>query len=152
MSSRRLYLVRHASAGDRDKWAGDDDLRPLDKKGRRQAAGLVEQLAGSSGPVISSPSVRCVQTVEPLAIARGMEIETTTDLAEGTGLKVLDVMRAAPDGAALCTHGDVLFDLLGVLHRQGVVPGSAQAQKGSTWVLGLDGDRVVEAGYLPPPA
>jgi 8-oxo-(d)GTP phosphatase len=33
----RLVLVRHASAGDRPEWEGDDRLRPLDKRGRKQA-------------------------------------------------------------------------------------------------------------------
>lgn len=149
MITRQVFIVRHASAGDRDRWGGDDTLRPLDKKGRRQAVGLVGQLPGR-GPVISSPYVRCVETVRPLAEARGVELETTHDLAEGTGLKVLDLIRSAADGAALCTHGDVLVDLLGVLHRQGVAPGSAKAAKGSTWALEVDGDRITGASYLAP--
>jgi 8-oxo-dGTP diphosphatase len=40
-----LVLVRHGSAGDADTWEGDDRLRPLDGKGRKQAARLVEVLA-----------------------------------------------------------------------------------------------------------
>ena len=41
-----LLVVRHAHAGDREKWEGPDERRPLTKKGRRQAAGLVDLLAG----------------------------------------------------------------------------------------------------------
>ena len=63
-----VLLVRHARAGDREKWEGDDRLRPLDRKGRRQAEGLVELLA--EYPIerlLSSQYLRCIQTFEPLA-------------------------------------------------------------------------------------
>ena len=32
----RLHLLRHAHAGDPEAWSGDDALRPLTRKGRRQ--------------------------------------------------------------------------------------------------------------------
>jgi 8-oxo-(d)GTP phosphatase len=40
-----VVLVRHATAGDRAKWHDDDRLRPLDTRGRRQAAALPAALA-----------------------------------------------------------------------------------------------------------
>ena len=68
-----VYLVRHARAGKRGEWEGDDRLRPLDERGVRQAQGLVEQLSGRElRRILSSPYVRCVQSVEPLAEARGL--------------------------------------------------------------------------------
>jgi len=60
-------------------------------------------------------------------------------------------VREAGDRAALSTHGDICTDLLQVLARQGVVKGALEAEKGSTWVLELDGSRIVKARYLPPP-
>src|SRR5262249_55413614 len=63
-----VYLVRHAKAGSREQWRADDDLRPLTTKGWRQAEGLVEAFADRPlASILSSPAVRCVQTVEPLA-------------------------------------------------------------------------------------
>ena len=63
-----VFLVRHARAGDRERWTGDDRLRPLDGKGRRQADAMVAPLAGYPiTRLVSSPYLRCVQTLEPLS-------------------------------------------------------------------------------------
>ena len=78
-----ILLVRHASAGDRYEWDGDDRLRPLDERGRRQADELVELLEQYEVTrLLSSPSLRCVQTVEPFAEARGLGIEVRDELSE----------------------------------------------------------------------
>ncbi len=78
-----ILLVRHASAGDRYAWEGDDSLRPLDERGLRQADELVELLEQYEVTrVLSSPSLRCVQTVEPFAQARGLGIEIRNELSE----------------------------------------------------------------------
>src|SRR5947209_8335702 len=108
-------LIRHAHAGSRERWAGRDDrLRPLSKKGRRQAEGLVRSLHTIPlERVLSSPYRRCVETVEPLARARDLRIEETDALAEGAGLEaVLALLRElAGRPSALCTHGDVMYEL-----------------------------------------
>ena len=105
-------LVRHASAGDRDDWDGDDRLRPLDGRGRRQAAELVDRLRGIEvRRIVSSPYVRCVETVEPLAGALGLSVEQDDRLAEGAGRASLDLLRE--DGVVGCTHGDVVDAVLG---------------------------------------
>jgi phosphohistidine phosphatase SixA len=78
-----LLLVRHARAGDREEWIGDDRRRPLDDRGRAQAAALPELLAAYPiERILSSPADRCVQTVGPLASARGLEIEVWEELSE----------------------------------------------------------------------
>jgi hypothetical protein len=105
-------LVRHASAGDRADWQEDDRLRPLDARGRRQAAALVELLAPLEvHRVVSSPYVRCVETVEPLAVALGLKVEQDHRLAEGAGRAALELLYE--DGFVGCTHGDVVEELLG---------------------------------------
>jgi 8-oxo-dGTP diphosphatase len=100
--------------------------------------------------VLTSPYLRCLETVKPLAAALGVGVELSEDLAEGADLRALDLTRRAGGGAVLCTHGDVALDILNLLHRQGAVKGHVQSQKGSTWVLELDGDQVRSARYLPP--
>ncbi len=138
-----ILLVRHASAGNRKRWEGDDRLRQLDKKGGRQAAGLVDALADYPlERLLSSPYVRCTQTLAPLGEARGLDVEVADELAEGAGRD--DVMRLL-DGqggslVALCTHGDVVEELLG-----------REIPKGATQVLERVGDELVEATYLSPP-
>jgi 8-oxo-dGTP diphosphatase len=105
-----LVIVRHGSAGDPDEWEDDDHLRPLDKKGRKQAARLVDVLAGSRiERIVSSPYLRCVQTVEPLARARALEIEEAVELAEhqfGEGPAFLAGLLQDADAVA-CVHGGI---------------------------------------------
>ena len=113
-------LLRHASAGDRDDWDGDDRLRPLDGRGRRQAAALVELLSPIEvRRVVSSPYVRCVETVEPLAAALGLPVEQDQRLAEGAGRAALEVLRE--QGVVGCTHGDVVEAVLGHGLKKGAV-------------------------------
>jgi broad specificity phosphatase PhoE len=105
-------LLRHASAGHRTRWDGHDLSRPLDARGRRQAEELVEILRELGvRRVVSSPYVRCVETVEPLAAALGVPVEQDDRLAEGAGGSALGLLRE--DGVVWCTHGDVVEELIG---------------------------------------
>ncbi len=154
------FLVRHAHAGDRRKWKGPDDIRPLSEKGWRQAEGLVAVLSGEGvSRLLSSPSLRCVQTVEPLARRLGLEIEETVALAEGVDARDVvglarEVSTGPDDGAVvLSTHGDVIPTLLDALARADglVLPDDYPCAKGSTWRLRSEGGRFVKAEYIPPP-
>jgi 8-oxo-dGTP diphosphatase len=105
-------LLRHASAGHRTRWDGHDLSRPLDSRGRRQAEELVEILVSLGvRRVISSPYVRCVETVEPLAAALGVQVEEDDRLAEGEEDSARELLRE--DGVVCCTHGDVAEALIG---------------------------------------
>jgi 8-oxo-dGTP diphosphatase len=105
-------LLRHASAGHRLDWEHDDHLRPLDARGLRQSADLVELLRPFGvRRVVSSPYVRCVQTVEPLAAALGLQVEQDDRLEEGAGAASAALLRE--DGIVCCTHGDIVEALLG---------------------------------------
>jgi phosphohistidine phosphatase SixA len=102
-----ILLIRHGSAGDPDEWEGDDRLRPLDKRGRRQAKELVDLLSDYElDRVFSSPAIRCVQTVEPLAEARGLDIEIRSELAmERQGADGPDFVRSLEGNAVISCHG-----------------------------------------------
>src|SRR5690606_11594116 len=95
---------------------------------------------------------RCVQTMEPLAALLGLEIGRSDALVEGAALAagVELVERLAADGtvAALCSHGDVIPDLLAALARRGAVldPDGA-CPKGSIWILHTHDGDVTEAVY-----
>jgi phosphohistidine phosphatase SixA len=103
-----LLLVRHAWAGDRDAWEGDDRERPLDERGSMQADALVERSrAFPIEAIFSSPARRCLETVEPLARARGLEIEQRPELSED--LQATDgvalVRSLAGRDVVVCGHG-----------------------------------------------
>jgi phosphohistidine phosphatase SixA len=128
-----VILLRHASAGDRRTWDGDDMLRPLDKRGRKQAATLRDELrARGVRRVVSSPYVRCMQTVAPL----GLDVVPDERLAEGASERDTRELLATLDDAVACTHGDVVENVLG-----------RSLKKGAAVVL--DGDHVVEE--IPAP-
>lgn len=152
----RVFLVRHAHAGDRERWTGPDDKRPLSDKGRRQAEGLVPMLDTERiDGVVSSPSVRCVQTVEPLAAARSLPVEEDARLLEGHDPD--DTVRWLEDevqarSLVACTHGDLVPAVLERLALAGVVlRDDARWSKGSTWVLEAENGRWLSTRYLPPP-
>ena len=114
-----VILLRHAAAGDRARWRGDDRLRPLDERGRAQALALRDILrARDVRRGVSSPYIRCLQTLEPL----GLEIVPDERLAEGAQLEgTLQLLRelTAGDDAVACTHGDVIEAVLGRSLKKG---------------------------------
>jgi phosphohistidine phosphatase len=68
-----LHIVRHADAGNRDEWTGDDADRPLTPLGHNQARALGEALRDRGvilDVIVSSPLVRARQTAEGLLGAR----------------------------------------------------------------------------------
>jgi 8-oxo-dGTP diphosphatase len=155
-SGEPAYIVRHAKAGDRTTWTEDDRLRPLTKKGRRQAEQLVVAFRGREvGLVVSSPYVRCVQTVRPLALDRGLTLVTDEALAEGAPLsQVLELLdRAAGTAAVFCSHGDVIPMLVEHLKHEGVelAPGG-DWKKGSIWTLERAADGAVVRGRYEMPS
>jgi 8-oxo-dGTP diphosphatase len=151
-----VFVVRHAKAGSRPDWDGEDSARPLSKNGWRQADALAKRLAGEQlSGLWSSPTVRCVQTLEPISRSLDLEIHIEPRLAEGTELRdSLALLAEVSDGAVLCTHGDVIPELMDALARRGTrIVGEPDWRKGSLWVLdapGPDGT-VATARPEPPP-
>jgi len=152
-----VYLVRHADAKSRSSWHADDRLRPLTKKGERQAAGLVDQLRDADvRRVLSSPAVRCIETVRPLATKHEVDVEAAEALCEAQPTKsalraILDAADAKGD-TVICTHGDLVPELLRALAKDGVkLLDDMRFAKGSTWVLAGKGRKLTEGRYLAPP-
>ena len=151
-----VHLIRHAKAKNRVEWEEPDHLRPLTKRGRREAEAIAARLGEDPpGRLVSSPFVRCVQTLEPLAVALDLPIETTDLLAEGAdGERAVELMLslAAAGPVACCTHGDVLFEVVEAVARAGVVlDGPSAAPVASTWVLAVEDGRVVDARFVDQP-
>lgn len=152
-----VYLVRHASAGERDESNPDDNLRPLDRKGRAQAQAIAEFLVDS--PVVwvaTSPATRCIETVGPLCADLGIEAEVRPDLFEGSGIDstwALVEKGASLDGdAVLCSHGDVIPELVRRAQQRGaMIVGPSGWSKGSVWILdGWDGQRFATGTFVRP--
>jgi len=157
-----LLLVRHAEAESRSGWEGPDVLRPLSPKGRRQAGGLVHVLGDQFvlGRLISSPSLRCIETLSPLAATLCLGLEMSAVLGEGNDpAATVELARSGatlPSNAGalcLCSHGDMIPAILDVLHADDGVDLGRQprCQKGSTWVVEGKRGRFTTATYIPPP-
>lgn len=140
--SKPLLVVRHAWAGHRKDWDGDDSLRPLDDRGRLQSERLIEQLEGHAfDRIASSPYTRCMDTTVPLSAARGLPVEAREELAEGMGAAALERVAGEPGAGVLCVHGDVLEELCG-----------EEISKGSTVIFERPSSGLVPVAVLPPPA
>jgi len=152
---RPLLLVRHAKAGSRYDWDGDDYQRPLTVKGREQA-GELSKLLHLFGPTraYAATPIRCAQTIQPLANRLHLPITPEPLLGEEDYWKDPDAafarflaLSAGSEVAVVCSQGGVIPDLITRLTGKEEPP----ARKASTWVLGFAGDRVVTADYYSEP-
>jgi phosphohistidine phosphatase SixA len=119
----KVFLVRHAKAEKRSEWDGPDPLRPLTSRGLRQAREVSRRLAAEPiERILTSPYLRCRQTVEPLGAALGLPVEVHERLAEGESpAKALDLLRGLKARAVVCcTHTDLIRELSAELEENGV--------------------------------
>jgi 8-oxo-dGTP diphosphatase len=158
--TRTVLLVRHASAGNRSSWTGDDRERPLDECGQAQADEIVRLLARYDvATILSADVARCVETVAPFADAVGLPVHEEPVLSEprypGREEEAIAVVRSAdPDrDAVVCSQGGVIPDLVDRLlaaddldRHEPVV-----AAKGSVWALTFAGNHLVNAEYFRSP-
>ncbi|HEY1919646.1 MAG TPA: NUDIX domain-containing protein [Streptosporangiaceae bacterium] len=112
-------LLRHASAGRKNAWPGDDRLRPLDERGHAEAQELAQLLACFAPQrVISSATERCLATVRPYAeqIGAAIEAEPTFTVGQRPEKAVRACMTeliARPSPMVICGHRENLPVLLG---------------------------------------
>ncbi len=149
-----LILVRHASAGRKADWPGRDESRPLDAQGEADAqalAGLLPCFAPVAR-VISSPALRCIETMRPYAASFGGTIEaqacllpygrstffsSRTDLADALR-RLLSGLVADRRPAVLCLHRenlpDVLAEACSALGATAAMPADPSLPKGGFWI------------------
>jgi len=152
----RLHLVRHARALSRSGHEGPDRERALSSRGHRQAELLADLgLFDRVVRVISSPAVRCIDTVAPVAARLDLQVKIDERLFEGNpGTAVFDIAAAADEAGELilCSHGDLIPDALHLVQLRGaLLDGPGMVAKGSTWSLHFDGERVTTATYTDAP-
>lgn len=96
-----LYLLRHADAGDPEKWDGSDATRPLSPKGERQSERLGRLLARIGfrpDVILSSPKLRASQTADIVGHQLGVPVTLDERLARGVGVTDVEaILRDAGD-------------------------------------------------------
>lgn len=147
-----LFLIRHASAGVRSSPDAFDDRRHLDTEGHRQAKAIADVWTEQGIEAIySSPALRCVQTVEPLAQRLGLVIQVAPELFEGasTSKSIAYVRSFTGRSVVLCSHGDVIPDVLRNLEVGGSRLEGRGCAKASTWKLDNSTERIETGTYFP---
>ena len=149
-----VVLVRHAKAGKRADWHGDDNDRPLNAVGRAQAQRLASFLQHfAPDRLVAAHPVRCVQTLQPLARALGLEIAIDASFSD-------EAYSHAPDRTVAALYALAKPNRVTVMSSQGeAIPQlieqfaphvkSTRTKKGAAWVLGFVDGTVLSADYYP---
>ena len=152
-----LHLLRHAHAGNPAKWLGDDDVRPLSEKGRRQSERVGRLLADADEApdlMITSPRLRALETANLVGKALGVDIVVDPRLAGPLDADILtEILLAAGPAARPCIVGHdpdfswILGEMTGV--------GAIEMRKGAIARVDFEG-RAIVAGrgvlrFLVPP-
>jgi 8-oxo-dGTP pyrophosphatase MutT (NUDIX family)/phosphohistidine phosphatase SixA len=156
-----VLLTRHAKAGSRKDWRGEDAMRPLSGAGRRQASALGPFLA-LFGPerLFTAPPLRCRDTIVSVGDRLGaLPIQDEPLLGEDSywaepdaGRRRLLELAARPGVTLISSQGGVIPAVVAELGKNaGVDPDDVPAKKASTWVLTFAGDEVRAADHYPPP-
>ena len=149
-------LVRHADAGLRSAWSGADEWRGLTEVGHEQARALVDMLADRTMlRILSSPSLRCRQTVVPLALRWQLDVEPCWQL--GPSVTAEDALGLVSDpetaSSVICTHREtlqLLFEHLAAPHDPAAMRGSDPMEKAAVWILrgSVGGGQLPRLQYL----
>lgn len=112
-----LIILRHAKAMKRSDFEGTkDSLRPLSGKGRRQSKVLVDVLdAYGIETLVSSPFVRCRETLQRFAKYIDTKIEVSDPLSESghesdpdATAEVIREFLHHPEPTVICSHRPVM--------------------------------------------
>jgi broad specificity phosphatase PhoE len=175
-----LEIFIHLEAADRNEWKGAPDDRPLTDVGRKQGERIAEEL--SAQPVdalVSSPALRCRESLEALAAKTGLSIEVVPGFKDTSGYKAPEgwgnADRTGPDplggaqsaGSAyaalselverfpdrrvvLCSYGDIVPALLAFLSgAYGVDMPAKNNKKGAIFSVQIEGKSVTLATAEP---
>jgi 8-oxo-dGTP diphosphatase len=144
-ASDRFILLRHARAGRKLRDRAKDFERGLDPKGQQVALRLPESISGFMRPelIVSSPFLRCVQTVEPLAHALGLPVVEDDHFAAGRSAKAIrEAFVDVPSGSIVCSHGEVITRLFE----------GAKCAKGAFWIVERHNGTLSPVQYVEAPA
>ncbi|ADG79443.1 Putative phosphohistidine phosphatase, SixA OS=Tsukamurella paurometabola (strain ATCC 8368 / DSM / CCUG 35730 / CIP 100753 / JCM 10117 / KCTC 9821 / NBRC 16120 / NCIMB 702349 / NCTC 13040) OX=521096 GN=Tpau_2845 PE=4 SV=1 [Tsukamurella paurometabola] len=163
-STATMLIVRHAKAGRKQGYQGDDLARPLDRNGRAQAEALVD-LLGAFGPgrLLSAPPQRCLQTLEPLAEETGLAITEEPTVSErayardpvAAHRRIREIAREGERSGVVpvvCSQGGVIPDLTAWWASvDGVRLPAARNRKASVWVLTTSDGVLLTADHIDTP-
>lgn len=158
---KQLIFIRHAH---RDTTERSQD-NGLSAKGQRQAKWIkrfasqrfnAQDLQQLGAIFLSSPKLRCVQTLEPIATAfrfsvlanRSLDEQQRQESFAALNDRIHDFLKSwakeAPPVTFICSHGDWLP--LAIFHLLGI---TVELKKGAWFELNLDGSSAELAWSIP---
>ena len=160
--SSPLIFLRHAKALAREQWNGDDEDRPLDILGQKQAKRMLSlyQVFGLK-EIHTSDALRCHDTVYEMARALDIDLRVTTEVSEYTWKKPKGKERAKEyvkelikinEPIILCSHNPVLPRMLEKLTKKIDFDRPENKLKpGESWILHHDKKKVLQIDHLAAP-
>lgn len=150
----KILLVRHAHAVNKRRWKRRDAIRPISRKGHEQMEAMLTRMVRTPiNRIISSPALRCEQTVGPLALRLGLPVRTSKKLKREATTDDFMALARKNKGQRilLCTHGEVIGPLIKRLADDPKVKviGDLKWPKGSVWELTTRKGRIIAARYIP---
>jgi 8-oxo-dGTP diphosphatase len=155
--SDTLIILRHTKALERGDWDEPDSQRTLDEVGFDQAQLLIKHLEPFAiDEVYTSDFTRCVQTVTPIAHARGLSITTVPSLNEETfhedparAVSFANALKQDEKNILICSHNPVIPTMLrGILNTKLKNKDLIKLEPGDAWIVHRVNGEIVGLDYL----
>lgn len=152
-----LIILRHAKSLERGDWDEEDSLRTLDETGFDQAQLLIKHLAPFAiDELYTSDYTRCVQSVSPLAHARGLSITTVPSLNEESfeldpekAITFANALKQDEKNILICSHNPVIPSMLrGILNTKLKNKDLIKLEPGDAWIVHRVRGEIVGLDYL----
>jgi 8-oxo-dGTP diphosphatase len=155
--SDTLIILRHTKALERGDWDEPDSQRTLDEVGFDQAQLLIKHLEPFAiDEVYTSDFTRCVQTVTPIAHARGLSITAVPSLNEETfhedparAVSFANALKQDEKNILICSHNPVIPTMLrGILNTKLKNKDLIKLEPGDAWIVHRVNGEIVGLDYL----
>lgn len=152
-----LIILRHTKSLERGDWDEADSLRTLDETGFDQAQLLIKHLAPFAiDELYTSDYTRCVQTVTPLAHARGLSITAVPSLNEESfeldpekAISFANALKQDEKNILICSHNPVIPSMLrGILNTKLKNKDLIKLEPGDAWIVHRVRGEIVGLDYL----
>ena len=152
-----LIILRHTKSLERGDWDEADSLRTLDEIGFDQAQLLIKHLEPFAiDELYTSDYTRCVQTVTPLAHARGLSITAVPSLNEESfeldpekAISFANALKQDEKNILICSHNPVIPSMLrGILNTKLKNKDLIKLEPGDAWIVHRVRGEIVGLDYL----
>jgi phosphohistidine phosphatase SixA/predicted NUDIX family NTP pyrophosphohydrolase len=152
-----LIILRHTKAIERGDWDEKDSERTLNEKGFNQAQYLIDHLKPFAvEEIYTSDYVRCVQTVTPMAQARGLGVTQVPSLNEETfehdpmrSISFANALKQDEKNILICSHNPVIPTMLrGILNTMLKNKDLIKLEPGDAWIIHRVRGEIVGLDYL----